>query len=384
MATGIYGGSCVETHHVYITDRGGQRRIAELVDITQVKWARVRDEVSEASILVQGGACAAQASILRGIEPKRHEMVIYRGDERVWEGPITRVGWHSDSVEIAARDVAEYLYGRPLSQTWNNNHPYSTEVTTRIHSILDYEMMNSFSFTGKGGVSQTVPAWEKIDPPANVLPHLVVHHFTGEARTSAKTKPFEMSVGEHLDNMAHTGGIDYTVVGRALHIWDVSRNIGQTRTVTEADFFGEVIVTAYGSDFAAIAFAVASDGRAGGAGASNGYYGPWTKMFTVFGEQSEDTTPPSDEELISQAERNLSGRSPVPVEVRIPDNSSVRLSPGFDITDMVPGVLVPLRATLNSRVMSQNQKIHRVEVTETEKGENIALTLVVATKEDPN
>lgn len=344
-------------------------------------WDRRRDETSEAQVIVQGGACAAQAQLLRNIEPKRSEIVIFRGDQRVWEGPVTRVGWHSDWVEIAAKDVSDYIFARPLSKEWDNSNEATTEVTTRMQQILEYELANPFTYLADDGVTQiTVPAWEAVDPPANVLPFLEVHHWPNEARTSANTTAFQMSVGEHLDNLARTGGIDYTVVGRALHIWDVSRPLGQLRTMTEADFMGEVIVTAYGTDFAAIAFTVAQDGQYGGAGEASDYYGPWTKMFTVYDE--DETDPPSQAELNSQARRNLVGRSPVPIEVRVPDNSSIRISPGLSLDLLVPGAHIPLLATLNARQISQMQKLHRVVVTETPEGENIQVTMNPATRPD--
>jgi hypothetical protein len=364
VAIGVYGGECAEKHTVFITDRGGAQHVAQLVDLASVEWSRVRDDISEAYITIRGGACSAQASTLAGIEPKRHEMVIYRGEERVWEGPIMRVGWHSDWVEIAAHDVIEYVFGTPLTKQWNNAYPNIAPVTTRMQAIMEYEMK----------------VWERLSPPANVLPYLVIHHFPNEAKTSAVTTPYQMTIGEHLDNYARSGGIDYTVVGRAIHIWDTSRWIGQTRRVTEADFFDEVIITAYGADLATKAYVVANDGRYGVAASSDAYYGPWAKIFTVYDE--DDSNPPTQADLDSQAKRNLSGRNPVPVEVRVPDNSSVRLSEGFSFRDMVPGVRVPLLATLNARQMSQMQKLNSVKVTEDAEGENVQVVFVPATRPD--
>jgi hypothetical protein len=385
MVRGLWGGECVELHHVYITDRGGERRVAELVDLTLVRWGRVRDDISQAYVILQGGACAAQADILRNIEPKRSEMVIYRGTERVWEGPVNRIGWHSDWVEIDAHDIADYVFARPLSVEWDNSYGSvagPTEVTTRLEQIINYEFTNPFSYLADDGVTPVVvPAWESLTTPANVQPHVVAHHFPNEARTSAKTSPFQMTVGEHLDNYARSGGIDYTVIGRALHIWDVSRPaMGQTQTLTEADFYGEIIVTAYGSDFAAIGFTVAQDGRFGGAGSTSDYYGPWAKIFTVFDE--DNTDPPTQADLNSQARRNLFGRNPVPVEVRVPDNSGIRLSSGLTINDLVPGVYMPLLATLNARQMSQMQKLDHMTVEEGPEGETISVTLIPATRSD--
>jgi hypothetical protein len=381
MASTQSGGQCVELHHAYITDRGGARRIAEIVDLTSIHWTRRRDEMSEATVVVSGAACAAQSSILANIEPHRHELVIFRGDQRVWEGPINLVGWYPDRVEINAKDIMAYLYARPLSVEWSNAYPNVTTVTARMAAIIDYELTNPFTYLASDGVTPVnVSAWESLNPPINVAPYVVAHSFPNEAKTSAVTKPFQMTVGEHLDNYATSGGIDYTVVGRSLHIWDVNRRLGQTKTLTEADFFGEIIVSAYGADHATVAFAVAQDGRYGGAGGNDAYYGPWAHVYTVFDE--DDTDPPTQADLNSQAQRNLAGRNPVPVVVRVPDNSSIRLSPGLSIEDLVPGVHIPLLATLNARQMSQMQKLDSLEVTETAEGETVQVTLLPASHED--
>lgn len=355
---------CVTGHSAYIYDRGGMNRIAQITQLTSVKWGRRRDEYSEASIVISGSACSEQAEKLANIEPKRHELVIFRGAERVWEGPIWRVAWGSDTVEVYAHDVVAYLHGTPLSQAYSNASPNQTFVSTRIQNILTAEL----------------PVWEALTPPANVLPHVVVHHYPNEAETTAVTTPFEMTVGEHLDALAHRSGIDYTTVGRAIHVWDTSRNLGTLRVWTEADFFGEIILTAYGADHTEIAYVVSEDGRYGKAGTASGYYGPWTKIFTVYNE--EGTEGPTQAELDSQAQRNIAGRSPVPVEVRVPDNSSVRLSHDLTINDLVCGVQIPLRATLNARQLSQLQKLDMVTVTETAQGEKVQVTLSPATEPD--
>jgi hypothetical protein len=55
----------------------------------------------------------------------------------------------------------------------------------------------------------------------------------------------------------------------------------------------------------------------------------------------------------------------------------------LQIEDLVPGVLVPLRATLTARTFSQMQKLRKIKVSEDGTGEKIELTLVPAPK-DPH
>jgi hypothetical protein len=369
MATGLYGGECIEMHSVYVFDRGGMTRIAQILDVSSVKWTRDRDGISEANIRVEGSACSAQAEMLAQIEPKRHEIVIFRGLERVWEGPVWRVGWHSDWVEINAHDCFQYIMGTPLSQDYSSAYPNVQTVADRVEGILEYELQR----------------WETLSPPANILPYVNIHHFpTTDPKTTSSTKAFEMTVGEHIQNLAHYSGIDFACIGRSFHLWDVDRHLGRTRMLTEADFLGsEVILTAYGSDHTQNAYVVGEDGVYGFALATeyNEYYGPWTTIYSAYNEEGTDA--PTQAELDSQAQRNLSGRTPVPVEVRIPDNSSIRLTDTLGINDLVPGVQIPVLATLNARRTSQMQKLDHLAVTEGSTGETVQVTLVPSTAHDP-
>lgn len=355
---------CAEVHTVYIYDRGGMTRVAQLVDVSKVQWSRDRDGVSEATVRIEGSACSAQADILAAIEPKRSEMVIFRGSDRVWEGPVWRVGWHADWVEVNAHDIFQYILGTPLSQDYSSAYPNVERVTQRVTRILNYELTR----------------WETLSPPANIKPYLQIHDVATGPKTTSTTKAFEMTVGEHIQHLAHYSGIDFACVGRALHVWDVDTHLGQTRRITEADFLGsEVILTAYGAQHTQYAYVVGEDGIYGSAHEPDfeDYYGPWSAVYSAYNENGTDA--PTQEELNSQAQRNLAGRSPVPVEVRVPDNSSIRLDDTLTINDLIPGTAMPVLATLNARRMSQLQKLDNLQVTEDGTGETVQITLVPAT-----
>lgn len=384
MATGEFGGDCISGHKAFIYDRGGMTRMGQLIDISEIQWERDRDGVSEASVVITGAACSAQRDLLGRIATKRHELVIFRGGDRVWEGPIFRIGDELDKFSLFAKDVGSYLSGTALSRVWDNsvNGDGPTEMTTRIGNIIEWEMTHSRVGRAMGGELVNIDAWESLSPPANVVPYLTVHNFPNEARTAAKTLPFEMTVGTHLANAARYSGIDYVTVGRSIHIWDTSRSLGRTRTLTEKDFYGPIIVTEYGADHTQIAYSVGVDGVYGEAVNTDNldFYGPWTKVYTPYNE--EGSASPTQGELNSQAARNTIGLSPVPVEVRVPDSSTIRLSHDLTINDLVPGVQMPLLATLNARSHNQLQKLDHVTVKETSDGETIQVTLTPAAGPD--
>lgn len=383
MAIGTFGEACISLHRVMIHDRGGVRRLNQLVDVAEVQWVREADQITGATITISGAACVAQAPVLNGIAAKRHEVVIFRGSERVWEGPIEDVKWLANRVVILALDVSSYVRGTPLSKDWPNSDGGGPDyMTERIAEILEYELTTSYDMETNAGTI-TVPRWEELDPPANVLPFLEVRPSIGASGilTRSTTVAFEMMVGEHLQNLAE-GGLNYTVIGRRLLIWDSAQSIGSTRPLTEADFYGEIEVIASGREHATIAHISAqrdeeadtSDSSGvGNAGAVDPFYGVWTRLVSLASEEGNDT--PSQLELNSQARRQLVGRNPVPTEINVPQGAGLRLSHDLRINDLVPGVIMPVRATLNLRPVAQDQRLDKLTVTETPAGETVQVAL---------
>lgn len=159
--------------------------------------------------------------------------------------------------------------------------------------------------------------------------------------------------------------------------------------MTEANFLDEIIVTEYGSEHSQSAYVLGQAPEGSSAPAVGqalrtdnlDYYGPWTAVYTPYTESGAES--PTQGELNSQALRNLAGRSPVPVEVRIPDGTGIILGDAISIRELVPGVQVPLRATLSARKYYQMQKIDAIRVTESaQNGESISLTLMPTSRPD--
>lgn len=351
-------------HTAYIYDRGGMSRVSVLDTPVMVSWTRVRDDISDASVHLQHPSpeCARVLENLRG---GRHELVLFRGAERVWEGPITRLAYHGSTVEVHARDVGHYLYRTVMRAKYNNGGVNAASALVRVQGIMTAELARK----------------EALDPPINVLPHAVFHHFPDDARTARITEVRQSTVWEDLDSLAHRGGIDYVAVGRSLIFWDTHRSIGQTPQVTEADFIGDVIVTEYAMDLATETTVTDGQGAFGKAGGVDSYYG-WVEMLHTAYDESEGADPPTVPEMTSQAQRNLLGRNPAPIEVRVPDGSRINPQGVFTMANLVPGVRVPLRATLSGRPVAQMQKLDRVMVLDSRRGEEIRVTMSPASPLD--
>jgi len=351
-------------------DRGAVTRVLNIAEVQKVSWGRLRDDISSAQVDIRGESCARQADDLATVEPGRHEMVIWRGDERVWEGPIVRAAYTRTGISFFANDIMQYLARTTMHQKYDNSGSRVTTAVARCANIIRTELLRK----------------EGLTPPVNVRPYVTEHHWPNEARTAAVTQAYQMSVFDHIDQYAQTGGMDYTVLGRAIHLWDTSRPLGYAPRVTDNDFLGDLAVTAYGLDLATRTIVTNGQGVYGVYNGPSGtgidpFYGEWEQLFNPYDETNTGTAPTSAE-MLTQAARNYSGRNPTPVQLRIPENSQLNPNGALSMSDLVPGVYVPVTSTLLARNFDQMQKLHSVDVTEDEKGETITVTLVPATQSD--
>lgn len=364
---------CVEGHTVLVTDRGGSNRIMEIKDISEVRWSRLRDQKSSATITVTGSACRRQADALGMIEPRRHEIVIYRGQDRVWEGPIRYVKQGRNQVTINAFDVLDYIAARPITRYWPGpDRGGPATMTARVQQILETELTTPYVAPG---TSTTIPAWESLDPPIDVRPYLDVRH--GPLLTRAEVLPFEMSTMEHLTNLAR-GGLDFTTVGRRIIVWDSAQPLGVTRTMTEADISGDPAIYADGDGLVTVQHVIGQPAENAPAESTDNvgsyvrdmsYYGPWANIHT---RSDEDGSSESMQAALNTQARNLSaGGVPVPVDIVIGSQSSLRLDHTLGINDLVAGVEIPLVARLMGREIARTQRLSSISVSETAEGESI-------------
>ena len=357
--------SC-EIHTAYIYDRGGLHQMTLLEPLFRIKWGRLRDDISAAMayIATPTKECAAMFGM---IHAGRHEMVIFRGKKRVWEGPIVRIAYRGKAIEIEAHDVGHYMVRTILHNEYDDRYPNNGPVLDRVERILNAELARK----------------EALDPPINVLEHMQFLYATPpqtDAGTAAHTVPYELTVYQHIDNYAARGGLDYTTLGRSMIFFDVHTKIGQTAMVTMDDFIGDPIITEYGMELGTHVVMTDGEGVWGEAGGIDPYYGEHELLFQAYDESSRDTTQPEDPptvaELTSQAQRSYSQSKLPPMVVRIPDNTRLNPNGSLTLDDLVPGIHIPLTADLPGRTLSQMQKLDSMTVEETaDGGEIIKVTL---------
>ena len=353
------------THRAYVYDRGGMKNLGELFPLTRVKWARERDEMSVGNILAHSLSPTCD-QLVAEVEPGRHELVVFRNGKRVWEGPIQRTEEKGSAFEVDARDITHYLNRTAMRSAYSNAYPNIVTGPARLQKIIATELARK----------------EAQSPPINVLPYLDVRVSAQSARTARSTKAYASYVYEELESMAARSGIDYTVVGRRLIINDTHESIGQGPALTDNDFIGDLAISSYGSELATVQIVTDGQGRAASVRVgSDSYYGEVELLTTAYQEAEGVAVAPQItlEDMTAQAQRNASGRYPTPVVLRVPASTTLDPRTADDIMDyLVPGVRFMVRATRSRRKMQQLQKLDRVAFEETEKGEEISVTLTPA------
>jgi hypothetical protein len=358
------------SHTAYIYDRGGRHQIGVLGPLSRIRWERRRDDISSATAYVAtpDPSCA---TMLGMVHAGRHEMVIFRGNRRVWEGPIVRISFKGPSVEIEAHDVMHYALRTTMHNEYDDSYPNNGFVLDRIDRILTAEMARK----------------EALDPPINMLPHVQIIYATPpvtDAGTAAHTLPYQYSVFQHIDEYAARGGIDYTVVGRAALFFDVNTAIGRTAAVSMDDFIGQPVITEYGMELGTNVAMTDGKGNYGEAGAVDPYYGEWEMLFQAYDEDTAapGAAVPTVAELTSQATRSWNQSKLPPTVLRIPDNTRLNPNGVLSIDDLVPGVHIPFSCELPGRSLSQMQKLDSMSVEETATGgEVIKVTMSPAVLE---
>jgi hypothetical protein len=368
------------THRVEVYRRGGKVRVGEIKNIQHVEWNRLRDDISDARIVITNWDIDC-GNLLANLHTWQHEIVIFRDNgessDRVWEGPITLLTYEKDRVVIQAKDVMSYMYRRIVKQDVvdsGNSPTAGRSVVARAVAILQ----NAFG----------------PDDP-NVLAYLNPIYSDNDAKQYRSLPAYSRTVYEEIDDMAANAGLDYAAVGRAIVVWGTKNRIGTLPEFRDADLGNSLIVSEYGMSMANRY--VVSDGNgvwgeatrldADGNDEANGLVemlsSTWASdSATETGTYTEAGLQEVSESFAESAERSIASRFPAPVVVRVPDNTRVNPDAVVSIQHLVPGVVVPLHSVNTLREVRANQKLDSVKVVEEAGVETVTVTLSPFARQD--
>ena len=191
--------------------------------------------------------------------------------------------------------------------------------------------------------------------------------------------------------MAAHAGIDYCASGRRIVLWDTHNPIGRLPEMRDGDFSDSLVVSEYGMSYSNY-FAVTNNNGIWGAAYPGGVdretlpgsTGWVEQLASSYGESegpeaqqtlTKDGQKKLEKTFREQARRNISGRYPAPLVVRVPDNTTLSPDLNIGINQLVPGVWIPLRAERTVRKVAQWQKLDSVTVTQSAEGEKITVVM---------
>lgn len=312
---------CVDQYKVYIADRGGAPHLSQApLPVRVGRWSRILDDISDARVTLDIGMAPECCGLLKDVRTWRHELVIYRDEERVWEGPITQITAGRETVILDARDVGVWMGRRVI----NGDLTLSGDLSQVGALLVDN-------------------AYNRDDP--NVLTYVEVRDAGVDGARTYETR--SAYVLDALKELAKTA-IDFTVIGRKIVIGG-PLTFGQLTQLTCDHFTGDLAVIEDGLA-AATAAVVKGDGVVGTAGGEDGYFGlieAFAKDDAIKDQASADYA----------AEQLLSGANPPPLFIAPGTGSSLTSTAPVCVEELVPGVLVPMRVDCTCRQAQQMMRL---------------------------
>ena len=343
------------SHRAFIYAMGGVTVVGELEPLSAVRWERIRDDISTASVTVPTAQCCDLLGDVRSII---HELHLVRDGETVWQGPITRVEYEFDRVQIYAEDVLWQSKRKVIEAGYDQGYPNIGLVIDRMHWLM-YDQC--YSLDGN--------RW-------NVALH--PHHQFGEPRTSRQVFAYQFTVWEDFDKYAEDNGADYTVVNRDIHYWDTHL---AWKIIPELDenFISQFPrVVEYGNTLATRMFVTNGRGQAGISTAGPlPEYGRAEQLITNQQDAPGDVATP--EEVATWAETaNHHIMQPAPLSVVIPANTTLMPGAPWTMDDLWPGAWFQVSIDRLCRpVIGAWQRLHQIVVTEgAPAGEQVQFTAV--------
>jgi len=354
-------------HTAFLFTRGGGTNLGELTPLSAVQWQRVRDEVSSANVSVATAGCCELLGDARCIQ---HELHIYRNGTRVWCGPVTRIEYEVDKVQLFAEDLLWQTKRTVIQQGYSNAYPNIGLSMDNVNNLL-----------------------RAVYPPAgnpwNVTLQPMYNPTPGDAgpRTSKVVHRYQEYVYDDVDSYAADGGIDYLCVNRRVYYNDTHLAWNDLPDMDEQWISEWPRVVEYGMQVAT--WGVVTDGFGHGVNVQgppewDTAYGRVDLLTSLVDDKDvAPEAPPTPDELLawsSIAQRAIGNRAPAPLALVIPANSTLMPGAPWVIEDLLPGSWFRMSVSRYCRpVHSEWQKLDEVVVTETpEQGEQVHFSAATA------
>lgn len=350
------------TYQVMAADRGGLVPLGMLDGLERLVLRRPRDDMGQCTLILAGLTTQCQR-LVADLHPVRHEIVVLRNGLRVWEGPITRIAFYGERVEIDAYDVTWYLSRRVLDREYDFTSTSVNAVQFLASMIRDH--------------------FDPNDDPFNVGKNVLTILSPDDAKTAARWVPKSRTLFEMIDKYAEDGGIDYIVIDRSIVVMDTHVRGHVLPRMTNESFNSDIGIVEYGSELVTRAYVTNGQGTYSSRIADEqwlAYYGKIDKLSTNTQEgdavePTEQTDAVAEESRGYQADRILASGFPAPVDILVPANTSLDPCIDLDYMDLHPNAWVEIDVEVGSRRVTQWQRIQEVETTVEAGAETVSISL---------
>jgi hypothetical protein len=337
-----------------LTDRTGAP-FGECRQVTAATLTWERDDFGECRLRLAPGLKVDQA--LLDARTFRHEITAFRNGVQVWEGPITRIEFREDGIEIDAKDVSWYFTRRALEYGYDHTGTSVDAVEVAFNTLRQH-----YPATGD---------------PYRIGQYLTKFVTPEDARTAAKVEAYGETVYDWLQNLVDKGGLDYLVRGREVIVLDTNTRVAQLPMMTQEHFYGgSPSIVEYGSELVTRSIVVRKDGTVVTKTAPQVWLDYYGNVDRVTNNNDDEDTAAADEAVTDQAERTLSDAYPAPVDILVPANVGVRSDAPFEFTDLYPGVFATIQISIHGKTATRLQRIDSLRVDWSQDGEEVQLTTV--------
>lgn len=326
-------------HTAIVVDRDSGHKLLQVDQPLLIRWSRIRNKVSDAVVEIRSGECCEQLSNVR---PWRHELVVYRSGDQVWQGPITSISADPDTAVIEAEDLWAWLDVR-----------YPRE---------DLELEGDVADVALDLIREGLLHPDGRSDETGVLSNLMVTR-TG-VHTSREYEAYRSSVGSSLRSLAGSA-LNMAFLGRRLVMWG-TEPLGRVSILQDKDFLEGLEVVHDGRAAASRVIVLGADGIVATAGGTDPYYGLVERVINDSSITDEGTA-----ESLARLQAGLGMPPPIYISpgsrARLADTAPVRVS------DLVPGVVVPLWSEQTCFTVYQDLILDQVTVEQDDRGESVSI-----------
>lgn len=357
--------SCSQ-YQLYIAQRGGKTLVCQLKGASEIRFNRTLNTHSEANVTVAMDTKCTDA--LSGVNPWQHELLIFRGEQLVWCGPLVQIKYSPSTSKVA-------LYARDL---WAWTDKRFIEIKDKDYDVEDVDSVEVFKWI-------LSHAYDK--QPWGMTWHLSptgipITRFYPAYIAPDRWGGLYLNCGQELRNIT-TYGIDFTVVNRTLYggslVVKPPRNI--ILKIADQNWVLAPDITVNGAQMST---------RTAVAGGAGGYYGFYDEQMVIvetpdspfglletfttkFELDDEDTTEEPNAITQEALGRHLLLSRPIAL---ISGGQLAGNSP-FDFNDLIPGMPISIGLLNSIRKLDNEYRLVGLSVSVSQTSETIDLSLTL-------